>query len=149
MVKPHPVGAPYSIQLFSHLAYVFGRIASLPKFFLPCQSPRSKCLHICYAPTSPTHAYRLQYSCISRFFLPIQSIRNHFPDHQVILRQYCIHDTYFLHWHFPFVFIFWVFYALHFQLMYWRMIALIPCQTGSQSHDPSCSNTFSVCWSNF
>ena len=62
--------------------------------------------------------YRPQYSCICRFFLCTQSIRNHFPDlQQVIPRQYHIHNTYFLNWHFPFVFlfvfIFWVFYALH------------------------------------
>ena len=52
MVTPHPVGAPYPIQLFSHLAYVFDRSASLPKFFLQHQSFRSKCSDICYTPIS-------------------------------------------------------------------------------------------------
>ena len=92
--------------------YVFGRSASLPKFFLWLQSFRSNRSHICYVPTSHTHAYRQQYSCIYRFFLCKQSKRNHFHVLQVISRQYQIHDTYFQHWHFPFVFlfvfIFWV-----------------------------------------
>ena len=49
--------------------------------------------------------YRPQCSCICRFFLCTQSIRNHFPDlQQVIPRQYCIHNTYFFHWYFPFFF---------------------------------------------
>ena len=52
MVTPHPVGAPYPIQLFSYLAYVFDRSTSLPKFFLRRQSFRSKCSDICYAPIS-------------------------------------------------------------------------------------------------
>ena len=52
MVTPHSVGAPYHIQFFSHLAYVFDRSASLPKFFHRHQSFRSKCSDICYAPIS-------------------------------------------------------------------------------------------------
>ena len=153
MVTPHPVGAPY------HIWHVFDRSASLPKFFLQRQSFCSKCSDICYgyAPISRN----LQTAVLLHLqvfpILCTQSIRNHFPDlQQVIPRQYRIHNTYFLHWHFPFVFlfvfIFWVFHALHFQLMYQRMIALIPCQTGSQSHYPSCGNffhTFSPSWSSF
>ena len=52
MVTSHPVWAPYHIQFFSHLAYVFDRSASLPKFFLWHQSFRSKCSDIYYAPIS-------------------------------------------------------------------------------------------------
>ena len=96
---------------------------------------------ICYAPIRP------QYSCICRFFLRTQSIRNHFPDlQQVIPRQYRIHDTYFLHWHFPFVFLVFIFLGVSCITFLVDvssiMIALIPCQTGSQSHYPSCGNLF-------
>ena len=148
MVTPHPVGAPYPIQLFSYLAYVFDRSTSLPKFFLRRQSFRSKCSDICYAPISRNLQTAVLLHLQVFLILCTQSIRNHFPDlQQVIPRQYRIHNTYFLHWHFPFVFlfvfIFWVFHALPFQLMYQRMIALISCQTGSQSHYPSCGNFFS------
>ena len=44
--------------------------------------------------------------------------------------------------------IFWVFHASHFQLMYRRMITLIPGQTGNQSHDPSYGNFFFTPFSN-
>ena len=139
MVTPHPVRAPYLIQLFSHLD-------SFLKSFFWCQSFGSKCSHIMHLPVALmlTGCSTLAFC---RFFLCTQSKRNHFPDLQVIPRQYYIHNTYFLHWHFPFVFpfvfIFWVFHVLDFQLMYQRMIALIPFQAGSQSLDPSSGNFFS------
>ena len=70
MVTPYSVGALYPIHFFSHPVHVFGRrSASLPKFkflFLWRQSFRSRCSHICYAPTSCTHAYSPRYSCICR-----------------------------------------------------------------------------------
>ena len=140
MVTPHPVRAPYLIQLFSYLD-------SLLKFFFWRQSFGSKCSHIHHALTSRTLLAGCSTLAFCRFFLCTQSKRNHFPDLQVIPRQYCIHNTYFLHWHFPFifpfVFIFWVFHVLDFQLKYQRMIALIPCQAGNQSLDPSSGNLFS------
>ena len=76
MATPHPVAAPYPIQLFSHPTYVFGRRnASLPKLtllYLRRQSFRNKRSHICYASNSCPHAYRQQYSYIYRFFLRTQ-----------------------------------------------------------------------------
>ena len=138
MVTPHPVGAPY------HIWHMFlTEVLLCPSFF---SSARAFVVNVQTSVMHPSVAiYRPQYSCICRFVLCTQSIRNHFPDlQQVIPRQYHIHETYFLHWYFPFVFlfvfIFWLFHALHFQLMYQRMIALIPCQTGSQSHYPLCCN---------
>ena len=50
--------------------------------------------------------YRPQCSCICRFFLCMQSIRNHFPDlQQVIPRQYRIHNIFF-----PLIFSFFFFF---------------------------------------
>ena len=67
MVTPHPVRAPYLIQLFSHLD-------SLLKSFFWHQIFGSKCSHIRHALTSCTHAYRLQYSCILQVF-PVHAIQ--------------------------------------------------------------------------
>ena len=114
MVTPHPVGAPYPIQLFSHPPYVFGRRnASLPKLtllFLRRQSFHSKYVHICYAPTSRIHVYKEQKVYICRSFLRTLFKTSHVPGLQVIPRQCGIHDTHFLHWQYPalfdFVFVF-------------------------------------------
>ena len=132
---------------FFHIWHMFlTEVLLCPSFF---SSVRAFVVNVQTSVIHPSVTiYRLQYSCICRFFLHKQSIRNHFPGlQQVIPKQYRIHNTYFLHWHFPFVFlfvfIFWLFHALHFQLMYQRMIALIPCQTGSKSHYPSCGIFFS------
>ena len=132
---------------FFHIWYIFlTEVLLCPSFF---SGVRAFVVNVQTSVMHPSVAiYRPQYSCICRFFLRTQSIGNHFPIfNKWIPRQYCMHDTYFLHQHFPFVFlfvfIFWVFHALPFQLMYQRMIAPIPCQTGSQSHYPLCDNFFS------
>ena len=145
MVTPHPVGAPYLIQLFSDLAYVFGRSASLPKFFL-CVRVFVVNVHTTFM-HPPVELMLTGHSTLA--FAGFSCAYN--PKGITLLIFNTGHIFSALTFSFLFSF-FWVFHALHFQVMYRRMIALIPCQTGSQSHDPSCGNffdTFFSCRCNF
>ena len=99
MVTPHPVGAPYLIQLFSDLAYVFGRSASLPKFFL--------CVRVFVVNVHTTFMHPpVELMLTGHSTLAFAGFSCAYNPKGESLSWSSIQDTYFLHWHFPFCFYF-------------------------------------------